>query len=639
LQPAKNPTKEIFLSTQKPAALEPLLTADRARLSASLGESHFREFKSGLHGIPGTKEKRPTSDVCRDIGATLVAFANADGGELLVGVEDSGEIAGVNAFTLPEREMMLAAPKTHVHKDTPLISVSASTATIDEKVVLYFSIPKSQQHIHLTSDGKCLQRKDLESIPVAPKQIDSDRQQIRSREYDRDYVDGVSLADLNPGLIQAVADQISKGMSFEKCLQYLGLAEYVSPGGLRLRRAALMLFGKRPEIFHPRLQVRILKINGTNLGSGAHYNVTSDDTVRGNIVSLLEDAWEKLRTHLVQTQLAGSARFEVTYIYPELACREALVNAIAHRDYSDEGRGVEIYVYNDRMELKNPGGLIAPMTLSDLKSMTGAHQSRNSYITRALREVGYMRELGEGMRRIYELMKSNELAPPVVNSDGDVFSLSLFHRAMYSQEEMLWLEQFSSFGLSAEQKAIVLLGRKGLVAPQDIWDRLGLVDTEHYRLLVSSLQKFGILESETSKKTAASLAKKRKISVRDVPRFKIKLAKDVNVRPRGSSVRPARVERARAAEMEAEPNKIEVESNKIFVGNVPPNATQRDILSSFSPHGTIDHVYIPMTGTQSRGYAFIEFETTEAAQKLLRNRPIIKMGPYILSLRPHKPRI
>jgi ATP-dependent DNA helicase RecG len=81
--------------------LIPLLTEDRARLSASLGESHFREFKSGLHGAPGNKAKRPNTEICRDVAMTLVAFANADGGELLIGVEDTGEISGLNDFTPP----------------------------------------------------------------------------------------------------------------------------------------------------------------------------------------------------------------------------------------------------------------------------------------------------------------------------------------------------------------------------------------------------------------------------------------------------------------------------------------------------------------------------------------------------------
>jgi ATP-dependent DNA helicase RecG len=338
----------------------PLLSAERAQLSASLGESHFREFKSGLHGAPDAKTNRPVLDICRDIASTLVAFANADGGDLLVGVEDTGEVSGLNTFSTANIEQLLGAPRTHVHPDTPLGLAGAARASIEGKIILYFSIPKSSTAIHLTSDGKCRQRKDLMSVPVPPQKIQQDRVELRSREYDRDYVDGPSLADLDGDVIQAVADQISKGMSPEKCLQYLGLADFEPAIGLRLRRAALLLFARKSDTYHPRLQVRILKVNGTELGSGVNYNVVNDDIIRGNIIALREQAWEKLRAHLVQTQLGGSARFEVTYIYPELACQEALINSIAHRDYSEEGQGVEIYVFNDRIEIQSGGAFCRP---------------------------------------------------------------------------------------------------------------------------------------------------------------------------------------------------------------------------------------------------------------------------------------
>jgi ATP-dependent DNA helicase RecG len=88
-----------FTTKREAQGISPLLTSERAQLSASLGESHFREYKSGLHGVAGAKVKRPNPDICRDIASTLVAFANADGGELLVGVEDSGEVSGLSDFS------------------------------------------------------------------------------------------------------------------------------------------------------------------------------------------------------------------------------------------------------------------------------------------------------------------------------------------------------------------------------------------------------------------------------------------------------------------------------------------------------------------------------------------------------------
>lgn len=146
--------------------------------------------------------------------------------------------------------------------------------------------------------------------------------------------------------------------------------------------------------------------------TGEEYNIVTDEVIVGNILTLADRAWEALPPHLVQTRFDKSARFEQRSIYPELACREALLNAIAHRDYSDEGRGIEVFIFDSHLEVRNPGRLLSSVRLEDIVSQRGVHQSRSSYVARVLREVGYMRELGEGMRRIYDLMHKNELAPP-----------------------------------------------------------------------------------------------------------------------------------------------------------------------------------------------------------------------------------
>src|SRR5258706_12014071 len=93
---------------------------ERARTAISLGESHFREFKSVLHGTPGHKSVRDSKSVCRDIAEALVAFANADGGELLVGVEDNGEVTGLDSASASYIELLERAPTSHVHQKTPL---------------------------------------------------------------------------------------------------------------------------------------------------------------------------------------------------------------------------------------------------------------------------------------------------------------------------------------------------------------------------------------------------------------------------------------------------------------------------------------------------------------------------------------
>lgn len=597
-----------------------IATAERARTAIELGESHFREFKSALEGRPGEKRKRPAKEIATDIAQTLVAFANADGGELLVGVEDNGEVTGLLGLSANELNILENAPTERVFKNTPLPSVKRQKIRVAEKDILYFSVAKSTEFVHLTSDGRCLQRSDLESVPVAAEMIQFDRKEKASREYDRKFVDGVTADDLDLDLVRAVANQVLKGMSPEKCLQYLELAEY-GMSQLRYRRAALLLFSKIPTKWHPRLQVRILKVDGDEVKTGEAYNIVSDQTTQGNILTLVDAAWEALRPHLVQTKIDKHARFEQRAIYPELACREAVLNSIAHRDYADEGRGTEIYIFDNHLEIRNPGPLLTTIKIEDIVGKKGVHQSRNTYVARVLRELGYMRELGEGMRRIYDLMHSNELAPPKLVSASEGFSITLTNKAMYSPKDLLWLSQFDEFDLDRNQKAIVLLGQGGRVfSASNVWDAVGIVDTEDYRKLVDSLMRLDILQNEVERTTAKTQARRKKIPYREYPRYRIGLPT-----PKGGAASSTSTQidsNSSAGEVEQGENI----SRRLYVGNVPPDGNKQRLFEIFSEFGEIVDLRVPRAKTVSKGFAFIEFETEKSATTVLNrgeNQPIM----------------
>lgn len=591
---------------------------ERARTAIELGESHFREFKSGLEGRPGEKIKRNLKDISTNIAQTLVAFANADGGELLVGVEDNGEITGLNDFTKSQLQLLEESTVTRVHGDTPLPAVKKYHLELDGLIVLYFSVPKSTKYVHVTSDGRCLQRSDMESVPVSAEAIQFDRSEERSREYDRQYVDGVSAEALNIDQVQIVADQIIKGMSPEKCLQYLELAEY-GLSQLRLRKAALLLFSKEPSKWHPRLQIRIIKIDGNELKTGEEYNVISDESIAGNILELVDKSWEALRPHLVHTTFDSSARFTQKSIYPELACKEALLNSIAHRDYSDEGRGIEVYIFKDHLEIKNPGCLLSSIKLKDIISQSGAHQSRNTHVARVLRELGYMRELGEGMRRIYDLMHTNELAPPVLNNATDGFSIILTHRPVYGEKDLLWLNQFSDFELDREQKSIILLGQKERVfSAQEIWDAVGIVDTEHYRSLVDGLLKLGLLKSNIPTSKAKLKARNKKIPFRQFPRYVIKLNdKDEKVNSREK----------------IDERDLRRPGCSLFVYNLPHSATKKEIYSALESHGDIAELVVPLSGGNTKGYCFVEYVDSNITEKVLTSESQITLADKVVKFK------
>lgn len=256
--------------------------------------------------------------------------------------------------------------------------------------------------------------------------------------------------------------------------------------------------------------------------TGTDYNVIQDETYSGNILEILSLGWEHIRQFLVQRRLAGGS-FQFHASYPEDVCREAFVNAVAHRDYSIEGRAIEILVFDDRLEIRNPGRILSTIDLSELRRGAGVHDSRNTYIARILRELDYMQEMGEGIRRINALMNGHELAPPTIDSLDHTFSITLSQRNIFSPAEQIWLDAFAEFQLTREEKLIVLLGRAGnLISPAQIWEALDLVDTEQYRRVIEQLQTKGLMSSQISRSAAGNAARRRGIGPREVPRFSIR---------------------------------------------------------------------------------------------------------------------
>lgn len=501
-----------------------LLLADKVRNTLILGESHFREFKSALDGKPENKKPRLVKSICADIGEALVSFANADGGSILIGVEDDGTITGI-PHNDDEIQTMLNSIKTHIYQNQQLPLNNSNKLILDNKTILYFSVNKGTTMIYQLPDGRCVRRKDKSTMPASVDQIQFERQEIKSREYDSQFVDGALVTDLDLRLLQGIADQYIKGLSVERYLQQIGLAEY-GQNGLRLKRASLLLFATDIDKWHPRSQVRFLKIKGNTLEVGEKYNVVSDDTVKGNIFELVIKSWEHLRSYLAyKTEFGSNSQFEQKYIYPEDAVRETILNAIAHRDYSIVNP-IEIFIFDDRMEIKSPGALISTLTVKNLYELEGSHESRNSLIARVLRENKLMRELGEGMKRIFSLMQEQELEKPELYSNGLWFRVTLSNKTIFSNRELEWLQQFDKYNLSKNQKQIILLGLGDKeISSNDIFRALNInnTETEKFTQEVTVLRKFGILESFRTSEQAKNMAFKSKKNKKDIPRYKVNI--------------------------------------------------------------------------------------------------------------------
>jgi len=421
-----------------------LMLKERVDYAVQMGESHYREFKSGYEGPRGNKKARDFKDICRQVAKELVAFANADGGELFVGIEDNGEVTGL-PHSDKDIKAIIEASKRYVMKDTPLPIKRQNIIDIDGKKVIHFSVDKGTKYIHQTSKGEAFKREDKDSVPTSINKIMLPRDEEQSRKYDREFEHLASMEDLDMQLLTNVAQKSVniKNISPEKFLQSMELAEF-DGDRLRLRKAVLLLFSKNINKWHPRSRIRILKVEGKEQRPAPDYNVTEAGDISGNIFELSNKCLEVLLPAITKTKYTDEGRFETRPIYPETALEEALLNAIVHRDYSIEGRGIEIRIFDDRLEILSPGRLLSLLTIADLENLKGVHETRNIYIARVLRESGYIRELGEGIIRIFDAVKERQLINPKISSPNNTFIITFFNEPIFKPSEKLSKQEVSA---------------------------------------------------------------------------------------------------------------------------------------------------------------------------------------------------
>ena len=113
---------------------------------------------------------------------------------------------------------------------------------------------------------------------------------------------------------------------------------------------------------------------------------------------------------------------------------EVLVNAVAHRDYGITGAAIEIWMFDDRIEVRSPGLPPPPVTLEQLRQHKSIHFSRNPLIVRVLADLGYLKEMGEGIPRIFQEMEHYGLRSPEFSAEGFLFIVTLRNTPVYDEE-------------------------------------------------------------------------------------------------------------------------------------------------------------------------------------------------------------
>lgn len=400
--------------------LSPTQAADRIAALLAAHENRTLDFKR-----IGAKHGRMVETIC--------AFANSDGGLLVIGVGDAKDLKpgakpesrlfgieeNAEAFDDFRRLVMqrFAPPLARLH----WLRVPCTLHNGQPGHVVLLRVDKSEQ-VHSVVGNGTWTRMDASNRELTALEI-------ADLAYQRGVRSAASeLVPVNLGLLDTptwhtfVAARGLKTGTIAEQLQRLGLADTVG-GELRPTRAAVLLFAHEPgsllAAHDSRADIRLMVYSGKTAAPGAVPNLRKAPlTIRGPLIVQIDDAVKAVLRELEEGLTLASSGFKTRHVYPERVVKEAIVNAVIHRDYR-LNRDIFVRIFDDRIEVESPGTFPGNITAGNIGR--AGSKARNPLIVQNLREFPAAPNIdaGEGVKMMFAEMAAAKLYPPQYTQNTD----------------------------------------------------------------------------------------------------------------------------------------------------------------------------------------------------------------------------
>lgn len=362
-----------------------------------------------------------------DLAQHFSAFANAEGGVIIVGVSDKKrDIEGVKNLDEKKYNDFISVPKDCC---SPMPNYEIETLEVknmngeDDEIIL-FHIKSESERIIRTINGSTYLRIGDKSKELKGEDLLNLEYIKNTRRYEDEINREASLEDLDSVLLKEYKEKIlASNLTDEQVLKARGFL-ITKDSKKYLTNAGVLLFAKNILQFYPNCRIRFLRYDGNSMEVGKKINIIKDISLDFPLLKIIQETKNvvslQLRDFLLLSKESG--KFITIPEYPEFAWLEGIVNAVTHREYAFQGNYITIAMYNDRLEIISPGKLPNIVTLDNIKE---TRYSRNPRIARVLTEFGWVRELNEGVKRIYEDMNSFFLDEPIFSEPNNTVKLVL----------------------------------------------------------------------------------------------------------------------------------------------------------------------------------------------------------------------
>jgi len=373
---------------------------------------------------------------------TISALANTKGGVVLLGVGEKGNIKGVDS----SNKFLEDLTNRMVNK----LSLYPEIETIESEGKRIFAVKVPRSSSPVSYEGRYYER-----VGNTTREMKAERLRaflLRGKSWDS-LIGDFSLEEINPETVQhflrlAVERNRLTDISLNEPLKVILKKLNLIEDG-RLRNGAILLFGKNPQKHFINLCVRLGRLK-------TETEIIDDKWAKGNLFQQFEETLNLLRQFIgVRYEIKGVEREDI-WDYPLPALREAVLNALIHRDYFEVANSIQIKVYDDHIWFFNQGGLLEGITLEELKKPHSSYL-RNPLIAKVFYLGGYIEQYGSGTVRMVEWMKEAELPDPEYKEEMGGFSV-YFYKDIYTAENL------RKMGLNERQmRAVMYVKEKGTI--------------------------------------------------------------------------------------------------------------------------------------------------------------------------------
>jgi len=424
-----------------------MITAEDIQRMVERGESYNVDFKVA---VP-QKVREITEEVC--------SFANAAGGYVLIGVDDHGAIKGATIDNSKRSAIQdsIGEISPALHCDLYPVAVD-----VDGKEVWVVEVPVGRQ-VPYFFGGSVFVREGSNS----QKLTNADEIRELFQKAEKIYYDSIpnrkyNIYDhLDADVLKAFRREahISNNVDDDQLLE--NIQAFTENGDVK--RGTILFFDKHPENLFFHAVVRCTQFKGID-----KLHIIDDKTFGGPLVVQYEQAFCWLQGKLtLEYEIKGTGAHTEKWEMPLDVFREALINALSHRDYYEQGAFTTVEVYDDRIEITNPGGLLPIVA----KHFGRKSLSRNPYIFSLFMRMNLVEHVGSGIGRMQELMLGAGLPEPQYETEG-MFKITLFRKGHSELSDL-------------EKRVIELMSGEVKPTIEELCEKIGRKKSTTYNLLKS----------------------------------------------------------------------------------------------------------------------------------------------------------